>query len=171
MANPLPPPLSDKIANPRSKNAKEGDPDAQEGMCTDTWQRWFGEIVKSVNQAPNRIVAPVSSTTQAAAIGTTTLSPAQPAAGLYRVTWYARITTAAGVSSSLTVTVNYTDHGQAVSLVGTAITGNTVTTVQSLTAMFYSDELTAITYSTAYASNPASAMQYELYVVLEAMFQ
>jgi hypothetical protein len=154
--NPLPLPLGDPIAT-------------RTGLCGDTWSRLFAEMVKIIDQTPNQIVDPPSVTAQSAAIATTTLAPAQQIAGLYRVTWYARITTAAGVASSLTVTVGFSDHGQAMTFSGAAIAGNTVTSAQSESVMFYSDEFTAITYSTAYVSNPASAMEYQLFIVLEQL--
>lgn len=169
--NPLPPPLGDKIATPRQDGLAPGRKDPNEGLVSDTWGRWFADIVKVSSQSPNRIVDPIEAETQGASIATSTLAPGQTAAGLYRVTWYFRITTPAGVSSSLQVTIGFTDHGQAMSLSGNVVATNTVTSAQTATVMFYSDELTPITYSTTYASNPAGAMQYQLYITLEQMFQ
>lgn len=173
MANPLPLPLTDPIATPRDwQKFPMGKNDPQEGICTDTWGRALASMVQSVNQAPNRIVSPILSTAQTTSIAPTLIAPGQTASGLYRIAWYARVTTAAAVASSLTVTITFTDHTQAISFSGAALIGNTVTSAQSESIpLFWSDALTPITYSTAYVSNPAAQMEYQLYVLLESMFQ
>ena len=157
MANPLPAPGSDPIA------------DLETGAITDVWFRWLNEVSLGVSQDPNRTVTPPAITAQAASIWTTILAPSQTAAGLYRFAWYARITQAATIASSLTVRVDWTDHGQACSFSGAAMLSNLVTEFQSETKMIYSDAGIPITYETAYVSNAAATMTYELYVFLESV--
>ena len=113
---------------------------------------------------------PVSHTAENSSIATTSLpTDGDLSAGLYRVTFYARITTAAGVSSSLTVNFGWTDGAVSQTHSGAAMTGNTTTTWQTGSILIYVDAATPITYSTTYASNAAGAMFYQLFVTLERM--
>lgn len=113
---------------------------------------------------------PVSETAQNASIATTSLpTDGDLSSGLYRVTYYARITTAAGVSSSLTVTFGWTDGAITQTHSGAAITGNTTTTWQTGSILIYVDAASPITYSASYSSNPAGAMRFNLFVTLERL--
>lgn len=163
--NPLLLPLQDPIARPR-RAGFENRPDPLEGQVTDSWQQVFTALSTTVSQQPT-LITKVSLTGQGAAIAATDLSGGSQSTGLFRITYYARITTAAGVSSSLTVTIGWTETGSALTLSGTAMTGNTTTTTQSGTVMVYADSATPITYATAYASNAAGVMRYRLSVILE----
>lgn len=110
----------------------------------------------------------VALTAQSAAIGTTPIPlPAIPA-GLYRLTYYARITTPGSISSSLAITFLWTDDTVSMSSSFTALTGNTITTGGSGSIMIAADAATAISYSTAYASN-AAGMAYKLSILIEAL--
>jgi len=136
-------------------------------IMSNVWQRWFSRLPETLDSIPN-ITALVSLDTQAASIATTSLG-VWPR-GLYRLSYYARITRAASVSSSLTITLAWTDGGIAMSLAGTAITGNTTSSYQTSNILVRSDASTAITYATTYASNAASgvnSMQYSLDLSLE----
>ena len=84
------------------------------------------------------------------------------------MTWYLRITTAATTSSSVAVSFGWTDTVSA-TLSGAAVTGNTVTTIQTGTGMFVVDAASPVTYTTSYSSVGATAMQYALSVTLEAV--
>lgn len=111
---------------------------------------------------------PVALTSQGASIVTTALpTDGDLSAGLYRVTWYQRITTVAGVSSSLTVAFGWTDGTVAQSHAGAAMTGNTTATWQSGTFLLRTDAASPITYATTYVSNAAGVMRYALYLTLE----
>lgn len=127
--------------------------------------------------------ATVDLTAQTAAIGTTTLY-AVPAtgAGQYRVSWDSKITTAAGVSSTLgALTIIYTDpDGVTIASVvpaiisgggiaTTATTNNTSTFMMGVPLTINAKASTNIQYSFAYASNAANAMAYNLHIKLEAM--
>jgi hypothetical protein len=134
-------------------------------LVTRAWALWLEQVYRSLRTWT------VSLSDQSAAIATTTIvTTRQPTpSGLFRVFWYAAIVTAAGVSSSLTVTIGFTDQGVAKTISGAAITGNTTATVQSGAVMIRVDQDTAVTYATAYASNAASAMHYALDVRVEAL--
>jgi len=171
MANliPLPP---DPIVTPRprpganlSSAMRQFLKDIEWPIST-SWSRYLVAQAQVTSQGPNQVAAPVSLTGQSASIGATSIAPGQVASGLYRLAYYARITQGATTSSSLIVTLGWTDHGQALTASGTAMTANTVTTFQSGTLMVYLDALTPITYATTYASVGGQAMTYQVYVLL-----
>jgi hypothetical protein len=127
--------------------------------------------------------ATVDLTAQTAAIGTTTLY-AVPAsgAGQYRLSWNAKVTAAAGTSSTLgALTIVYTDpDGVAITVtapatsaagsINTVNTGNSTGTVLlGFPLMLNCKASTNITYAFAYASNAAAAMNYNLHLKLEAL--
>lgn len=162
-------PLSDPIAKTRRVDKFRADQkDPQEGRVTDEWANYLTQFVAQTSQAPSR-VASVQLQSQTASIAGTNLIPGNVQGGLYRLEWFAHITTADGVSSSLTVSASFTSNGNALTISGAAITGNTVTTYQtSGLQLFHSDDLAPIQFSTTYASGGGGpAMAYELYVVLE----
>ena len=150
--NPLPAPEPDKLT--------------QKEYVTDPWARFFNTQSEQLSRVATRLVPPIAKVTQNASIASTAIAPNLSAAGLYWLTYYARITKVGAVSSSLTVTLNWTDHGVAQTFSGAAITGNTVTSWQSETNLVYIDASTALTYSTTYASNAANEAEYELYIAI-----
>jgi hypothetical protein len=131
--------------------------------------------------------ATVDLTAQQAAI-TSTLLYAPTATGLYRVSYYAKVTTAASVSSILGGTtglvLTFTDGSDSVAQTaftlpednqaGTALsvgTGNTTNTTQATlqgSAVIFALTGVNITYAFGYTSS-GTAMQYELHIKLEAM--
>lgn len=126
-------------------------------------------------------VATVDLTAQTAAVTTTTLY-AVPVAGQFRLSWNAKVTTAAGTSSTLgALTIVYTDpDGIVVTLtsaamiaagtVATTSAGNTTGTVLvGIPQTLNCKAATNITYAMAYASNAANAMNYNLHLKLEAL--
>ena len=129
------------------------------------------------------LVATADLVAQTAAIGTTTLFTAGPAGGgQYFLTWNAKVTTAAGTSSTLgPLTITYIDpDGVTQTLtagafglggaVATSNTGNNTTAVLLGTPYLLNvKSSTSVTYSMGYASNPASAMAYNLHIKLAAM--
>ena len=138
------------------------------GLIRRTWQVWLRNLTNTVNDAPVRIQT-VSLSNQAASIGTTSIPSMPLSTGLYRVTWYLRITTAAATSSSLTVSFGWTDHTVTMSLSGAAVTGNTTITSQTGTALLSADNASPVTYATSYTSVGTPAMQYALNLILEAV--
>ena len=112
-------------------------------------------------------VANVSLTAKTASIGATAFDRTSKDAGMYRIGYFARITTAATTSSSLTVTMSGTNGGVAVSFAGSAMTANSTATVQSGNFYLQADAATDIKYATTYASSGGTAMVYSLWVTLE----
>ena len=138
----------------------------ESGLMTRAWVDWLASLQQTVDTAPVRLQS-VELTSQTASVGATDISLGTITGGLYRLTYYARITTAAVTSSSLTVTLGWTDSGVSCSLAGAALTGNTTATVQTGTALVRADHASPLTYTTTYASNGAGEMVYSLDVIVE----
>jgi hypothetical protein len=107
-------------------------------------------------------------TAQAASISATNLLASAPA-GLYKVSYYLNITQAATTSSSITLTVTWTDGS------GTLQTFTTPAIVKNTVGYFISDIFALesgaaqnIQFSTTYSSVGATPMQYSLRVHLES---
>lgn len=137
------------------------------GLLSSVWDRWFARLEAWWASVPG-VVGTVSLTTQGAAI-TATAVPFTPTGGLYRVSTYIRLTRAATTSSSLTVTMAWTDGGVACSWAGTALTGNTTATLEGACRPIRCDAGTSITYAVAYASVGATSAQFALDVRVEEM--
>jgi hypothetical protein len=160
-------PLQDPITRVKRAQYKEK-PDPQEGLITDTWAYYLTTLAQVVTQSPNRISS-ATVTAQTGSINTTDFSGGAINSGLYRVSYYARITTAASGTSSLQVTIQWTDHGVLQAFNGDPMTGNTIGTFQQGGGLLFSDAASPISYSTVYASTGAGAMQYALYIILETI--
>lgn len=153
-----PPPTDDSIVEQDETNPQRRDP----FYMAKGWVQWLQDALVARVQTALYLLKTLSLTGKTAAISATAIPLGTLAAGRYRVAWYARVTTAAGVSSSLTVTLSWTEGAAALSISGAAMTGNTTTTVQSGVIEIQVDAASAISYATAYASNPATAMVYQL---------
>lgn len=88
---------------------------------------------------------------------------------LYRFTYYLDKTVADGVSSSLRVTLYWTENGQPRSHQFTNFTTDAAGANQSETLLFYCDASVGITFDLAYASNTPGAMTYDAWMRLEQM--
>lgn len=129
------------------------------------WKAWLDALVALV-QSTLQFLKLVTLTNQHASIGATSVPLGGVTSGLYQVSWYARITTVDPVSSSLTVTILWTEGGTALSVIGTAMTANLTTTVQSGVVDVQLDANAAISYATAYVSNTPGTMRYSLRVTV-----
>lgn len=154
--NSAPFPVKDPIAN------------KGQGLITSPWIDWFTGLVSDVSASATRLQT-VALTGQVASIGATSIPLGALATGLYRVTWFVRVTVAASTSSSLIVTLGFTTGGVTCALSGAALTGNTASSTQSETRMLAIDGSTPITYSTTYVSVGGTSMAYAVSLVLEAM--
>jgi hypothetical protein len=161
-------PITDPIARAKRRDRfSEKQTDPLEGTMSDAWVDYISKLVQTVQASATRISI-AARVDQSAAISPTDIGGALKA-GLYRITYYARITTPASVSSSLTVSFIWTDGGVSPSVSGAAMTGNTDTTIQTGTYTVRVDSASPINYSTAYASNLAGEMKYRLDVFLEVI--
>ena len=160
-----PPPSNDSVIELDETRRDRRDP----FYLAKSWLLWLQEaVVTRVQNAPELRTAVVL-TAQNAAIGATPIPLATVTAGRYRVSYFARITTPDGVSSSLTISIGFTDGGVACTQSGAAMTGNAVTTTQSGSIVVQSDANAPLTYAVLYASNTPGAMGYRLSVVCEQL--
>ena len=132
------------------------------------WLRWFGTLVQNIDSAPVRKTS-VRLVDQAATIPITPIPMESLSPGLYRVSFYSRITQAGTVSSSLKVTISWTDKAQALSLDGDTLVGNAVTEYDFGTAVIRVDAASAISYTATYAASAAASMLYDLSITVEAL--
>ena len=134
-----------------------------------SWLLWLQDVLVTRVQTAPELRTAVVLTAQNAAIGATPIPLASVNAGRFRISFFARVTTPDGVSSSLTITLGFTDGGVACTQSGAAITGNAVTTTQSGSIMVQSDANAPLTYAVSYASNTPGAMVYRLSLVCESL--
>ena len=137
----------------------------KDGSIAEPWRLYLRQQSSEVASAPTR-QGQTALTAQAASLSATAV-PVTVTDGLWRLSFYARLTQAATTSSSLIVTLKWTDGGVLCGLSGAAITGNTTDSVQSGTALVRADGNTSLLYQTTYASVGATPMQYQLDVVAE----
>ena len=152
-----PPPFNDPLVD---KN----------GFMSSEFFNWLQIVVlPAIEQTPSVFgqSPAVSVSGQTASIAATDLTLGSLSAGMYRVSVYLRITTPAGVSSSVTPFFNFTDDGLACTMTGTAMTSNAITTPTSQTFLLQVDAPGPIQFGTTYASNPAAAAVYEAVVTAE----
>lgn len=173
VTNPIPLPYGDPITTPRKPFKGRSLADVIEylekglkGWITDTWSQSLDQQTAQLASSPTRVNS-IAEPNLSAAIVTTDLAGVTVVAGLYEVTTYQRIKTVDGVSSSLQVTIGWTDGGVVQSEAFTALTGDTTTTkLTGPKKTFRSDGGTPITYAVAYASNTPAKMHYTLDLVL-----
>lgn len=141
----------------------------QHYLMTGTFLNWLqNSLVPPVQTSTQLIGSSVTLTGKSASIPTTPIPLPSLASGLYRVSWYLRDTTSAGVSSSTQVTIGWTETGTAQSFVGALVNGNTTTTIDSASSpLIQVDQAASITYAIAYNSNPAGAMVFSFRLAVE----
>ncbi len=136
-------------------------------LSSEYYQTLFA-MIQRLNLSAQVVTAPIVTVTgQSASIAATQIPVGALPAGTVRVSWYARVTQAATTSSSLTVTIGWTENGLPLTSDGAAMTGNTTTTVQSGSVLVQPDADSPITYATAYASVGGVVMKYALTVAVE----
>jgi len=139
------------------------------GDLSKDWYLWFFDQLARVQVGVQSVGSPIVLKDQAASItpAPLTLSAVNiPSVqgGYYRVNWYGRVTQAASVSSSLSITIGWTESGHALSFTSAAVTGNTTTTTLVGSLAVVIDAPGPITFATTYASSGATPMQYGLRV-------
>jgi len=161
-------PITDPIARAKRPEFGKAQKDPLEGTMSDAWVDYMSRLVQTVQASATRIES-ATKTTQAASISATDISAGNLKAGLYRITFHARITDPATVSSSLTVTLSWTDGGVAQTEASKAETGNTTATRIHGAFLIHVDAGSPVRYATTYASVGGNAMEYRLDVVLEVI--
>lgn len=141
---------------------------AKTWIMTRLWQTLMDNLVANVS-ASAVIEGSDSLTAQSATIPATAIT-APIVGGLYRVSYQLRVTQAATVSSSATVTVTWVSGGNTFSQSFAAVTGNSLTTQQSGSLPCIDvDAETEIEYAVTYVSVGATPMQFALDVILELL--
>lgn len=132
---------------------------------TPTWLKWLTTILAAVNRAPQRVAA--VTITGNAAVSATAFPVLALDEGWYRVTMFARFTTAAGVSNAVQCTIRFLKDGVACAVVLGVL--NVLNTTDGLadSALIYVDTGTIPTYEWSYASNPAGVAVFDAALVLE----
>ena len=118
------------------------------------WIDWLNVLNEAVDEKPTR-KAKVRLVGQTASLGLTPLPLSSVGPGVWRFNYTTRITTPAGVSSSLIVEVTWTEGGIVQTRASAALTGNLTTTVLGETFPIRVDANTPISYSTTFVSTPA----------------
>jgi hypothetical protein len=138
----------------------------QNGAITLFFRLAWQSLVNAFQLAATR--ASLAELTKGAAIGTT-IAWTTAQAGVFRVSWYLRKTVADGVSSSLTITIGWTDKAAAETQAGAALAADTNVAQQNGSVVVRADANTSLTYAVAYASNTPGAMKFDVVVVVEEM--
>lgn len=128
---------------------------------------WFLALTGSVNAAPARVGVSVILPDEDDSIPPTDLSGGNLATGIYRMTYFVRVTTPDGAGSAVQVNFGWSDDLQPLVFNGTNVTGDLVTSYASGMVTFASDGGSPITYETVYSSTTPNAMHYKLAVTLE----
>lgn len=148
---------------PASTPLIESDPRSKRGplYMASKWLTWLQDSLQlTVERASQRLLTKIMPT-QSASIATTPFTLGTIAAGHYQVSFYARITTAAGVSGSVIPSIAWTENGVSCTHDFATLAQPSVTASEPFT--FYSDAASPISYSTTYASNPAATMVYRIH--------
>lgn len=133
----------------------------------DRWFRWLSAFVGRVTIGVQKVASLHRAGLSSSLVATTAYTVTQTGI-VFLVSWRAGVTTAAGVSSSIAVTISWTnDAGVACSKAFAAQAGNTTGTADGDDVPIRPKSGTPIQYSTTYASNPAAAMQYDLDIVVQ----
>jgi hypothetical protein len=129
------------------------------------WVQYFNNRDQRIESTASTVTTTAVST-QSASIAATPIDVGT-AAGIYRLSIYARLTQAATTSSSLMVTIGWTDGTVSVSKAYAALVANTVTTVLAETLPVQIDANASLTYATTYASVGGTPMIYRLAIAAE----
>jgi hypothetical protein len=136
-------------------------------LITRVWSNFIQQqIVNRLTAAP-QIVQTVETSGLNDNVAPTVINVGTVTAGLYRLSYYLRITTPAGVANSVTVNFIFQDDAVTCTMSGIAVTGLTPASVGTGTFLIRSDQAAPISYSVTYASNPANACVYKLDVLAE----
>lgn len=169
------------IASPPTQDSliqiDEQDPARKEPfIMAKSWVIWFLEsLIPRLQQSGQTVFAPGDAggtlKGQNASIPATPLPFGNLPAGNYRITWYARVTTVDGVSSSLTVAIGWVEDGTAITLPSSPLNWDTVSPPMVGSMMIPKDANSPITYATTYASNTPGQMKYKLAFLVEGPFE
>lgn len=135
-----------------------------DGLITKAWGAYF----RSIADRAQTTAASVFAQTFAALTDAQPLTTLVPiAAGRYRVSYELRVTTPAGVSSSVQAVVTTVEGGVTCTQNGPALTANATNQPLSGAAIVNCDPSTPLQASTVYSANPANGMAYSITWLVE----
>jgi hypothetical protein len=153
-----PAPIRDPIAEQQGESGRL--------MLPRVWIDWFASLGLRVDQQTHTLNIQEEFNLSGAVPPTPIITGAL-SEGLYRVTYYVRITTPASTSSKLQISIGWTDDAVSCSVQAEELITNTVGTVQSQTLLVRNDQAAPITFAVDYTSVGGSAMQYNLFIMVE----
>jgi hypothetical protein len=153
-----PAPIRDPIAQQEAES--------QRLMLTRVWIDWFASLGIRVDQQTHTLNI-MEEFNLSGAVAPTPIPTDSLSEGLYRVTYYLRITVPASTSSAIQVAIGWTDGAVSCSIEAEELTTNTVGTVQSNTLMIRCDQAAPITFAVEYTSVGGTPMQYNLFIMVE----
>lgn len=136
------------------------------GSITEFFRLRWQSLVDGFQISPDVAAIALAGKTAAIAAASAFLTKS---AGWYRVSYYMRKTVADGVSSSLTVTLGWTESGVPLTEAGAALATDTTSAQQSGSKSFWADAGVDLTYAVAYASNTPNKMTYRIDVLVEQL--
>lgn len=134
--------------------------DATSGKVSKRWYLWLFEILQRIRLCVAITGTVYTKSSQTASIVAATIATITQT-GLYRVSYYTRVTTIPTTSFSLTVTLGWREGGVTKSQAFTALTGAPgalATAFQNGSITIRADSGTVVTLSEAYASVGATVM-------------
>jgi hypothetical protein len=158
-------PVADTVVNPPRNSA-----DAIAWKITSPWLEYLTRL-QGIVQSCLRKINGVTLVEQSASISATDFSGGGLAAGLYEISYYVRVTQAAGTSSEIQVTFDWVDGAVVVTRNSANLTGNTTVTYTSESLPIRIDKNSAVRYSTTYVSVGSPVMKYRLDLTLKQLPQ
>jgi hypothetical protein len=140
----------------------------QTGKAVIDWQRWFNSLKQALLTTPG-IMGSVALRAQASSVATTPIPTPTLSPGLYRITYYSRVTQPATLSSSLELTLSWVDGGVTCSVTTPAVIGNTTASIITGQQIVSIDNGTQVSYATTYSSVGATPMRYTLSIAFEVL--
>ncbi|MBA3578924.1 MAG: hypothetical protein H0W42_02965 [Gemmatimonadaceae bacterium] len=135
------------------------------------YQGWFDEaLIPRLNRMPT-VAGWKHDTNGVAGYGATPIEGYAFFGGVYRVSFALRVVQAATTSSSVMVTIAWTEGGVARSFSSPALAANTTAQYSALSVIVSADPSTPITVAVSYASVGGTPMRYALDVYAERMPQ
>lgn len=171
--NPVPLPVGDPISTARqpfkgsslAEVARYLRAQDSQGFITQTWQRFFSQQQLTITASPT-LVDLVTVTAQNASIVATDISGATLDAGTYEALATTTIKRAAGTSSSLQVSFNFTNRGTACVLAGAIDTTNTLGNATPAGGLITIDNASPVRYLVTYGNVGLPTMLYDITVML-----
>ena len=163
--NNVPPPTGDPIAQTRRPQFKD-QRDPKEGLITEAWENYFGHQT-ALSEKFSARVANVSLTNQSTSIGATDMTDGTLSAGLYRLTYYFRITTVDSIGSDVQLVIDWQDGSQTLVFTGATVITNTLSSYQTGSLpLIRVDALAPVRYSTNVVMASGDG-RHSLYIVLD----